>query len=167
MATIKIRKELVTDHGSISQLTERAFRDRPYAGGNEQDVIDRLRTEGALSLSLVALEDGLVVGQITFSPAENKDEMGSWFALGPVSVLPSRQGEGIGSMLINEGLRQIEESGALGCILTGNQQYYKKFGFEPSPKNCPSGEPMEYFQLNCFKGPKPTGRFSFHQAFYD
>ncbi len=65
----EIRAEIEDDIAGIRQLTQLAFRDRPYAGGDEQDVIDRLRVAGALTLSLVAVIDGELVGQVTFSPA--------------------------------------------------------------------------------------------------
>jgi putative acetyltransferase len=58
---------------AIHDLTQRAFAPMPYADGDEQDVIDRLRATGALSLSLVAEQDGVVVGQVTFSPATAPD----------------------------------------------------------------------------------------------
>jgi predicted N-acetyltransferase YhbS len=115
----------------------------------------------------VAVESDEVVGQITFSPASLDNGTSIWFALGPVSVLPSRQGEGIGSALINEGLARIEAMDASGCILTGDPNYYKKFGFQVSPQNSPTNEPEEYFQLKILKGEQPVGRFNFHAAFYD
>jgi putative acetyltransferase len=166
MAHINIREETETDQPAIRTLTEAAFRGRPYAGGDEQDVIDRLRTGAALTLSLVAVEDNEVVGQITFSPASLENDLNAWFALGPVSVLPSRQSEGIGSALINEGLDRIKDMGASGCILTGDPNYYKRFGFKVSPQNSPTNESPEYFQLKLLNEEQPAGRFRFHAAFY-
>ncbi len=162
----EIREEIDTDHSATYQVTVSAFRGRPYAGGDEQDVIDRLRLAGALVLSLVATEAEELIGQVTFSPVEIEDGTGPWFALGPVSVDPARQGEGIGSALIKDGLKRIEELGALGCILTGNPDYYCRFGFKLSPQNVPLEESEEYFQLKLLKGKQPSGRFSFHRAFY-
>lgn len=167
MTDAELRIESPSDLESISSVTELAFRDRPYAGGDEQDVIDRLRASGALTLSLVAILEGELVGQITFSPATLSDGTGPWFALGPVSVLPEHQGEGIGSQLINQGLSTMEELGALGCILTGNPVYYCRFGFEVSPDHAPENEPAEYFQLKLIGAEKAEGTFCFHPAFYD
>ncbi len=164
---ITIREEKETDETAIRHLTEAAFRGRPYAGGDEQIVIDRLRASAALTLSLVAVQGEEVIGQITFSPAQLEDLSSPWFALGPVSVLPSRQGEGIGSALIEEGLDRIKVMGARGCILTGDPNYYSKFGFRLSPENCPRNEPAEYFQLKLFSERRLRGRFSFHRAFYE
>ncbi|MBT4160411.1 MAG: N-acetyltransferase [Gammaproteobacteria bacterium] len=165
-AGLKLRLETETDWSEIRDLTELAFRDRPYSGGDEQDVVDRLRSDGALTLSLVAIDAGKLVGQITFSPAEVADGSGPWFALGPVSVLPEKQSEGIGSKLILEGLERIRGMGALGCILTGNPDYYRRFGFEISPPNTPVEEEEEFFMLKLLHGNQPEGRFLFHKAFY-
>jgi len=138
----------------------------PYAGGDEQDVIERLRSVGALALSLVAVCEGEIVGHVAFSPAIAADSTHPWFALGPVSVLPAHQNRGVGSALINLGLEQIRERGALGCILTGNPEYYRRFGFELAPQNVPVNEPEQFFMLKRFSAVSPTGAFQFHRAFY-
>ncbi|MEM7359920.1 MAG: N-acetyltransferase [Pseudomonadota bacterium] len=166
MSELEIRTERAAEVAAIGSLTIRAFKDMPYAGGDEQDVIVRLREVGALSVSLVAVLNDEIVGHIAFSPAEIEDASGPWFALGPVSVLPDYQRSGIGSALINEGLELIAERGALGCILTGNPDYYQRFGFALAPEHVPSGEPPEYFMLKRFAGSQPGGHFVFHPAFY-
>ncbi len=163
---IEIRAETKADWQEIHEVTELAFRGKPYADGDEQDLIEKLRGIDALTLSLVAVDGAELVGQITFSPAAISNGSQPWYALGPVSVLPARQGEGIGSLLIEEGLRQIQELEALGCILTGDPSYYSRFGFDFSPQNVPANEPEEYFMLKLLKGQHPNGRFSFHAAFY-
>lgn len=163
---IVIRKETDADRASIRAVTEAAFRGRPYAGGDEQDVIDALRRYGALTISLVALDGAEIIGQITFSPAAISSGVGSWYALGPVSVVPDRQGEGVGGHLIEAGIRELAELGAWGCILTGNPGYYARHGFQPAGQFCPDVEPAEYFMLRLLGEKKPTGRFAFHEAFY-
>ena len=162
----EIRLEIETDMDMIRDVTEVAFRGRPYADGDEQDVIDRLRAVGALTLSLVAIYDGELVGQVTFSPATNDDGSQPWFALGPVSVTPGHQGKGVGASLIEHGLSKISELGALGCILTGNPLYYRRFGFELAPANTPSKESADFFMLKLLGDKTPVGRFTFHDAFY-
>lgn len=164
--TLTLRAEQPQDLPGIHQLTRLAFSGRPYAGGDEQDVIDRLRRAGALTLSLVAEVDGQLVGQVTFSPAQLSDGSGPWFALGPVSVLPEFQGKGIGAALIRKGLTQIQAGGALGCILTGNPDYYRRFGFELAPRNTPAEEAPEYFMLKLLGAPAADGVFAFHPGFY-
>lgn len=161
-----IRDENPTDVLDIRRITERAFSNMPYASGDEQDVIDRLRTSKALSISLVAIKSNKLLGHIAFSPAmlESKDD--GWFALGPVSVCPEHQGHGIGSELIRAGLKRLELAGANGCILTGNPSYYDRFGFELAPEHCPNGEPAEYFMMQQFNSELVVGQFTFHKAFY-
>ena len=166
MGKIEIRPETPADRDAIYGITTDAFRGKPYADGDEQDVINRLRDCDALSLSLVATQGNNVVGQITFSPATAEDGSGPWYALGPVSVQPERQGEGIGAALIKAGLDDIAERGALGCILTGNPDYYRRFDFEVMPDHAPLREPGEFFMLKCLHGEAPAGRFEFHPAFY-
>ncbi len=163
---LTIRPETGADVTTIHHITKVAFSDMPYAGGDEQDLVDLLRAEGALTLSLVAVDNGEIVGQVTFSPAKNSDGSEPWFALGPVSVMPSRQGEGIGARMILEGLHEITKLGALGCILTGNPAYYQRFGFALSPQTVPANESAEYFMVKLLKGEMPTGTFSFHYLFY-
>jgi len=162
-----IRVEHSADVSAIHALTEIAFRDMPFSDGDEQDLIDRLRALGALTLSLVAVVDAEVVGHIAFSPATAADGSHPWFALGPVSVAPELQGQGIGSALIERGLEIIKGQGALGCILTGNPQYYRRFGFELAPGNAPSGEPEQYFMLKLIAAPPTACTLHFHDAFHE
>jgi putative acetyltransferase len=164
---IEIRPEIEADWDSIYTITESAFFGKPYADGDEQDLIEKLRKIGVLSLSLVAADEGEIIGQITFSPATLSGISSPWFALGPVSVVPNRQGQGVGSTLIEEGLSKIRSLGALGCILTGNPVYYRRFGFELAALNCPDNEPKEYFMLKMLREKHPEGKFAFHEAFYD
>lgn len=163
---IQVRAERACDWKSIHAVTELAFAGKAFSDGDEPDLVDRLRELGVLTLSLVALDGGSVVGHIAFSPATLTTGAGAWYALGPVSVTPERQGEGIGSLLIEEGLSQLTKQGALGCILTGNPIYYRRFGFEFARSNCPSNEPEEHFMLKLLSTEQPVGRFAFHKAFY-
>jgi putative acetyltransferase len=166
LETLELRDERPEDRAAIYEVTELAFAGRPYAGGDEQDVVDRLRAADALVLSLVALQGDRLAGQVTFSPAQQADGSSGWFALGPVSVLPELQGQGVGGALIEAGLARLTDMQASGCILTGDPNYYARFGFEVRPELCPDNEPGEFFQLKCLAGPMPTGKFSFHPAFY-
>lgn len=166
MTKLQIRTERDCDVDVICSITERAFRDMPYAGGDEQDVIDRLRSANVLTLSLVAVLNTEVVGHIAFSPAKAGDGSYPWYALGPVSVVPEHQREGIGSALIKDGLAQLRDLDALGCILTGNPLYYQKFGFELAPDNTPRNESEQFFMVKQLSDTVPQGRFAFHGAFY-
>lgn len=167
MDVINIRGELRSDIPEIRRITELAFREMSYAAGDEHDVVDRLRSSNALSLSLVAAEENRVIGHAAFSPVTVNSEIAPWFALGPVSVTPERQGQGIGSKLIRSGLEQLQSTDALGCILTGNPDYYRRFGFNVCSEHCPACEPQEYFMINQFRPTLIAGQFAFHPAFYN
>ena len=163
---VTIRAEAKSDRRSIWALTKDAFAGKPYADGDEQDLIDALRGAGVLSVSLVAVEGGKLIGQITFSPATISSGVGSWYALGPVSVAPGRQGEGVGGQLIEAGISEIRALGAWGCILVGDPEYYSRHGFGLAPANCPDRESREHFMIRTLRGRNPEGRFSFHPSFY-
>ncbi len=167
MMHIEIREESPSDWKQIRLVTEAAFKDMPYSDGSEPDIIERLRSFGALALSLVAFVDGRLVGHAGFSPAEAGDLSGPWFALGPVSVVPDYQRLGIGLTLIRRGLSELKNRGALGCILVGDPVYYQQFDFKNAPQYVPDGEPAEYFMVKPFTDFLPKGQFAFHRAFYD
>lgn len=163
--TITIRPECAEDHAAIYSITKRAFAPMPYAGGDEQDLINKLREAGALALSLVAEKDGVVVGQISFSPAFAADGSPGWYALGPVSVEPDLKHQGIGGQLIHAGIAWLNEQDAAGCVLVGNPAYYSRFGFRLFPELAPEGEHAEYFQILPLKVTEPDLVVSFHPAF--
>lgn len=163
--TLTIRPEEERDHRAIYDLTAIAFAPMPYADGDEQDVIDRLRDAGALTLSLVAEQDGAIIGQVTFSPAQAQDGGPGWYTLGPVSVEPGCQKQGIGGLLIRAGLDRLTTMGADGCILVGNPTYYSRFGFAPAPEHAPKDGHEVFFQLLALSDAQPKGIFGFHPAF--
>jgi putative acetyltransferase len=160
-----IRPERAEDHAAIYDVTKRAFAPMPYAGGDEQDLIDKLRKAGALALSLVAERDGVVLGQISFSPAFAADGSPGWYALGPVSVEPTLKHQGIGSQLILAGYAWLLDKQAAGCVLVGNPAYYGRFGFRLFPHLAPEGEPAEYFQILPLGVGEPDVVVGFHPAF--
>jgi|GEM_PF-87496 len=160
-----IRPETQGDEQSIRELTFAAFEHMPFAQGDEHELIDTLRAASGLYLSLVAEVDGRVVGHIAFSHATASDGSSGWFALGPVSVLPSLQKKGIGTALITSGLNTLAGEGAAGCILTGDPGYYERFGFGLAPEITPPGEPIEYFQVELLGGNPPDGKVHFDPAF--
>ena len=77
-----IREEVENDIPAIRALTRAAFAHADHSQGNEQDIIDTLRRDGDLTLSLVATNmDEAVIGHIAFSPV-------SIFRPDPGLVLP-------------------------------------------------------------------------------
>ena len=161
-----VRPEREDDIDAIRALTERAFRTAPHADGTEHLIIDRLRAAGALTLSLVAEEGGAVVGHVAFSPVSVSDGSAGWYGLGPISVDPSRQGEGVGGRLVREGLARLEALGGAGCVLLGDPAYYGRFGFVADPKLTLDGVPPEYFMRVAFSPVYGEGTVSYHPGFY-
>lgn len=160
-----IRKETPEDAAEIRSLTDEAFRNAAHSSGKEGEIIDALRAAKALTLSLVMEEDRRLLGHVAFSPVLIGGEDKGWYGLGPVSVLPDRQGEGIGSMLIREGLAILRQEGAKGCVLLGDPGYYGRFGFRADQRLKLPGVPAEYFQCLAFGPDMPEGDVAYDMAF--
>lgn len=160
-----IRQEQPADHGVIAAITAAAFAEMEHSNQTESAIIAALRESGALTLSLVAVDAGEVVGHIAFSPVKIDGKDLAWFGLGPVSVRPDRQGEGIGSALIRDGLGRLSASGAAGCVLLGEPDYYHRFGFQNDEGLRYEGAPAEYFMRLSFDGVPPSGRVEYHDGF--
>lgn len=162
---ITIRDETDADVNAITDVTVAAFETLKISGHTEQFVIAALRAAGALTLSLVAELDGRVIGHIAFSPVTLSDGTPDWYGLGPVSVLPEYQRQGIGKALIHEGLSRLKALNAKGCCLVGHPNYYRKFGFQNAPELVLEGVPPEFFFALSFDGHIPTGSVTFHEGF--
>jgi putative acetyltransferase len=160
-----IRKETAADIDSITEVTIAAFENHPISNHTEQFIIMALRSAGALAISLVAEIDGRVVGHIAFSPMRVSDGTTGWYGLGPVSVLPEYQKQGIGKSLINEGLSSLREMEGQGCALVGDPNYYKKFGFKNCPELVHEGIPQEVFLALPFTDKIPKGIVVFHEGY--
>lgn len=160
------RAERDGDADAIRAVTEAAFRDAPHADGNEHLIVDALREAGALAVSLVAEEDGAVIGhaaasRVAIDGASDAD----WYGLGPVSVAPARQRAGVGSTLVRAALQTLRELEAAGCVLLGDPAYYGRFGFEAAAPLVLPDVPPAYFQAVAFRGRKPEGIVAYHAAF--
>lgn len=157
-----IRTENPGDEAAIAALINAAFAAAPHAGGNEAAIVARLRAAGALRLSLVA-EAGGILGHIGASPATVGGE-GGWACIAPVSVLPGRQGQGIGSRLMAAALDRLRAGGWKGAVLAGDPGYYGRFGLKARPGLRAEGIPDDYVLGLGFTA-EPVGRIVFHPAF--
>jgi putative acetyltransferase len=163
--TISIRLEQPTDVAAIRDVTQRAFAPMPFADGDEHELIGQLRDAGALTISLVALDEGSLIGQVTFTPALAADGSDGWFTLGPVAVEPGFQRKSVGRQLIEVGLKMLREQSAAGCVLVGNPNYYSRFGFRLAPHLAPEGEHAEFFQILPLRVAEPKSVINFHPLF--
>ena len=160
-----LRKETVADIEAITEVTIAAFKNHPISNHTEQFIINSLRDAGALTISLVAEIDGRVVGHIAFSPVLISDGTKDWYGLGPVSVLPDYQKQGIGKSLINEGLSLLKDMGGKGCALVGDPNFYKRFGFKNYPELIHDGVHQKLFLALPFNEKVPQGTIVFHEGF--
>lgn len=160
-----IRSEAHADIDAITNVTVAAFRTLEVSHHTEQFIVAALRAADALSVSLVAEIDGRVVGHIAFSPVTISDGTPNWYGLGPVSVLPEYQRQGIGKALVTEGLRRLNALNAAGCCLVGHPDYYRKFGFRNTPGLNVEGVSPEFFLALPLDGRAPQGTVTFHEAF--
>lgn len=122
---IEIREELTTDTGAIREVNLQAF-------GQEHEgrIVDALRSNGAVLLSLVAVIDSQVVGHIMYSPASVDHVTGA--GLAPMAVLPEYQRQGIGTQLVTTGNQKLKASGCPFIVVLGHADYYPRFGFQPA-----------------------------------
>jgi putative acetyltransferase len=131
------------ERSSVHSVHEAAF-GRP----DEADLVDRLRTEDAILLSLVAELDNRIVAHILFVRMwiETASDSISAVALAPMSVLPEYQRQGIGGRLIRHGLDLLRRQGERIVIVLGHQDYYPRFGFSTEKaRSLKSSFPPEAF----------------------
>ena len=82
-------------------------------------------------LAIKAIDhSGIICGAIRFWQIRIGNNPHAHLLLGPIAVHPTRQGEGIGSMLITEGIIQAGHLGYRLIILVGDLDYYSRFGFK-------------------------------------
>ena len=162
---LQIRPETANDSAAIAAVTIAAFADAAHSSHTEQFIVAALRREGQLSVSLVAERAGVVVGHVAASPVTIDDASIGWYGLGPVSVLPSLQGQGIGTQLVASALDLLRRHGAAGCVVLGEPAYYRRFGFVATPSLTLPGVPAEYFQALSFDSALPQGTVAYHAAF--
>lgn len=163
---IQIRNERPADAGQIHQVTERAFAGAAHTDHTEQFIVKALRESGALTVSLVAEQDGAIIGHVAISPVRISDGAENWYGLGPISVLPEFHGKGVGSQLMHKSLEEIAAKGAAGCVVLGDPDYYGRFGFKCVEGLVFPGVPAEYFQAHSFCETYPQGEVMYHESFY-
>ncbi|MGE6487107.1 GNAT family N-acetyltransferase [Paenisporosarcina sp. NPDC076898] len=129
---MRIRTETKNDFKHVFNLNYTTFGNRD----DEAKLVEQIRfSDGFIpKLSIVAEDQGDIVGHLLLSKAkltnEGKDKV--VIVLAPVAVLPKFQKKGIGSKLIEEGLKRAKKEGYGLVFLIGHPDYYPKFGFQPA-----------------------------------
>ena len=162
-----IRAEKETDQDAIFAVNASAFETQA-----EATLVGVLREQAQPIISLVAEEQGNVVGHIMFSPvilSGNPDL--KLMGLAPMAVAPEHQRKGIGSALVKAGLEQCRQLGFVAVVVLGHPEYYPRFGFSPSSRFGIDSEyevPEEVFmavELESEALSGHTGRVKYHHAF--
>jgi|SRR5690606_29052824 len=158
-----IRNETIDDIPAISRVVTEALKILAQSTGTEAGIVERLRAEGALTLSLVAEDEGKVIGYLAGSAARIGSQDG-WGLIGPLAVLPTRHRQGIGTALMAEALKRLRAT-SKGAALVGDPSYYSRFGFRAFPELGVAGVPPEVVQALPFDGNEPRGELIHHPAF--
>src|SRR5215468_3192429 len=126
-----VRPEKPEDIPAIRIVNERAF-----GSPAEADLVDALRRNGKAVISLVAEDDGLIVGHIFFSAVTIQSEGTGLKGVGlaPMAVIPEKQNQRIGSTLVEHGLRRCREEDHPFVVVLGHSNYYPRFGFVPASR---------------------------------
>ncbi|MDQ8727260.1 N-acetyltransferase [Bradyrhizobium sp. LHD-71] len=121
-----IRPETPDDVAAIGEVVTAAF-GQPM----EAELVARLRSDGDLTLSLVAEDEGAIAGHVAFSRLWIEDARGRapGISLAPVAVLPVQQRKGVGRALIGAGHLRLKALGETIVFVLGDPDYYKRFGF--------------------------------------
>ena len=141
-----IRKETKKDYKIIYEVNKKAFNQN-----DESELIKRIRSSNHFipELSLVAEENGEVIGHILFSKIKIIGErVYESLSLAPMSVLPKFQKQGVGGKLVKEGLKKARNLGFNSVIVLGHKEYYPRFGFKRASKwniKCPFEVPDDAF----------------------
>lgn len=162
--SVIVRAETPDDVGSIREINRAAF-----GVSVEADLVDRLRSDGDLILSLVAEDDGRVIGHCGFSrlTVHDSGEVTAAVSLGPVAVVPAEQRRGVGQMMIRDGIARLRQAGETLIFVLGDPNYYSRFGFDAGAATaCRTPYDGPYLQALRLHGDAPsTGEVQYASAF--
>ena len=155
-----IRQETIHDQSEVYDLIKEAFASAEYTDGNEQDLVVALRKNKEAfipELSLVAENDGEIIGHILFTKMKVNDDI--VLALAPLSVKPKYQRQGVGTELILEGHRIARRLGYTYSVVLGSETYYPRTGYLPAEElniTIPDGFPAQnYMAIQLLSHAKP------------
>jgi len=164
-----IRPETENDRESVHAVNAAAFETH-----SEANLVEALGRQARPIVSLVAEQDGKVIGHIMFSPVTVPDHPElNMMGLAPMAVAPAQQRKGIGSELIRAGLTECRKQGITAVVVLGHPHYYPRFGFRPSKRfgiECEYDVPDDAFmalELESGALSGVSGHIRYHEAFND
>lgn len=131
---ISIRRETPGDYEQVHEMITNAFSKSELGYHGESELVARIRENHSDTLSLVAVDQEVVVGHVLFSPVsiESKGRLTRGMGLAPMAVHPGYQRSGIGTRLVRTGIEQLVESSCPFVVVLGHPEYYPRFGFQPA-----------------------------------
>lgn len=150
--TVQIRPETSNDFESIRHINTLAF-----GSAMEGKLVDALRDCGHLTVSLIAELQGEIIGHILFSPVtiEMTDDSMEVLSLAPMAVLPDFQRTGVGTALVEAGIKACRETKYKSVVVLGHPKFYRRFGFSPvltQSLKSPFGEGEAWMALELVPG---------------
>jgi putative acetyltransferase len=124
--SVEIRAERAEDVPAIAAVAEAAF-----GSPREARMLAAIRGSSAFvpELSLVAVDDGSIVGHVILSYVDLEGSERRLLELGPLSVRPDRQGSGVGGELVRAALAAADARREPLVLVLGDSGYYSRFGF--------------------------------------
>ncbi|MFT5873229.1 MAG: putative N-acetyltransferase YhbS [Clostridium sp.] len=131
---VGLRNETVSDHRTVEELTREAFWNHHVPGCDEHYLLHIMRKSDSFihELDIVAEVNGKIVGNIVYTKAKIVDDNGAYhnvISFGPISVLPTFQGKGIGKILIEHTKMMAKELGYTAILIYGDPDYYSRSDF--------------------------------------
>jgi predicted N-acetyltransferase YhbS len=158
LAQNNIRSETENDWAAIREIHRLAF-GRPA----EAKLVEDLRQSGDVVISPVAERGHWIIGHVLLSQLEAPMKA---LGLAPVAVHPSFQKQGVGSLLIREGLDQAKEEGWMSIFVLGDPAYYGRFGFRvETAKGYISPYSGVHFMAVSFSDVSETSQIVYPEAF--
>lgn len=167
-AVMLIRREVAGDTHAVRAVHGAAFPAPAGAAPAEVALVDALRRSPAWipRLSLVAAVGARVVGHVVCTRA-TLDGSHAVVGLGPLGVLPDRQGAGVGSALVHAVLGAADALDEPLVGVLGEPGYYGRFGFVPAAQvgvEAPEPSWGAHFQVRRLTAHRPDMAGPFRYA---
>ncbi|MFQ1046756.1 GNAT family N-acetyltransferase [Avibacterium paragallinarum] len=161
-----LRQSRIEDNQEIENVIQEAFANMPFSDGKEALLVRRLYENNEVVLSLVAENEGKIIGHILFSPATIGQQPA--LALAPLSVLPQWQKQGVGKALILAAHQQLKNKEYAAIVVLGHPEYYSRFGYQTASHygiTAPFPLPEGVLRVLPFTEPPPQGEIIYAKAF--